>query len=71
MGKEDLMDYIRECFAHSRPLGDTLHRNAMELFRQYMIVGGMPQAVKSYVNERDFDKVDHLKRNIMTYGNPP
>ena len=65
MGKDDLMDYIRECFANKRPLGAALHRKTMELFRQYMIVGGMPQAVESYVNERDFDKVDHLKRNIL------
>lgn len=37
----------------------------MELFRQYMIVGGMPQAVKTYVEEMDFDKVDRMKRNIL------
>ena len=64
IGQEDLMDYIRDCFASHKPIGP-LHRKTMELFRQYMIVGGMPQAVKTYVEEMDFDKVDRIKRNIL------
>lgn len=64
IGQDDLMEYIRDCFASHKPLGP-LHRKIMELFRQYMIVGGMPQAVKAYVEEMDFDKVDRMKRNIL------
>lgn len=64
IGQDDLMDYICDCFASHKPLGP-LHRKIMELFRQYMIVGGMPQAVKTYVEEMDFDKVDRIKRNIL------
>lgn len=64
IGQDDLMDYIRDCFASHKPIGP-LHRKIMELFRQYMIVGGMPQAVKAYVEEMDFDKVDRMKRNIL------
>ena len=37
----------------------------MDYFRQYMIVGGMPQAVNEYVETRDFNKVDQIKRNIL------
>ena len=65
IGKDDLMDYVRECFEAKRPLGAALHRKTMELFRQYMIVGGMPQAVEIYAKEMDFDRVDHIKRNIL------
>lgn len=65
IGKDDLMDYVRECFEAKRPLGAALHRKTMELFRQYMIVGGMPQAVEIYAKEKDFDRVDHIKRNIL------
>lgn len=43
----------------------TFHRNALDYFRQYMIVGGMPQAVAKYVETRDFDKVDEVKRDIL------
>ena len=42
-----------------------MHRKIMDYFRQYMIVGGMPQAVKEYVNTKDFNKVDQIKRNIL------
>ncbi len=37
----------------------------MDCFRQYMIVGGMPQAVQEYVDTHDFDSVDRIKRRIL------
>lgn len=37
----------------------------MDYFRQYMIVGGMPQAVEMYVQTRDFERVDRVKRDIL------
>ena len=43
-----------------------MHRKAMNYFRQYLIVGGMPQAVKEFVESRDFDEVDRVKRDILT-----
>ena len=42
-----------------------MHRKAMDYFRQYLIVGGMPQAVKEYRDTKDFGKVDKIKRNIL------
>ncbi len=65
MGNDNLMDFIRDCFANKRPLGNSLHRKAMEYFRQYMIVGGMPQAVEKYIKTRDFVEVDKIKRDIL------
>ena len=66
LGHEDLMDYIKDCFTSHTPLGGLLHRKAMDLFQQYMIVGGMPQAVELYVEKKDFDIVDRAKRNILS-----
>ena len=60
-----LMDYIRNCFEKRKPMGQALHRKAMDYFRQYMIVGGMPQAVEAYIQNRDFDKTDRIKRDIL------
>ena len=37
----------------------------MDYFRQYLIVGGMPQAVAEYVGSNDFDRVDRVKRDIL------
>ncbi len=66
IGNETLMPVIRKSFDSKKPLGQALHRKAMDNFRQYLIVGGMPQAVKEYVETRDFEKVDKVKRDILT-----
>jgi len=65
MGNEMLMPYIKKQFDKKKPLGDALHRQALDYFRQYMIVGGMPQAVVKYVESRDFNEVDRIKRRII------
>ena len=65
MGEEMLMPYIRECFAKQQPMGQALHRRAMDYMRQYIIVGGMPQAVQAYVDTRSFEKADKEKRDIL------
>ena len=65
MGEEMLMPFIKDCFEMKRALGQLMHRRAMDYFRLYMIVGGMPQAVEKYVETRDFAKVDKLKRRIL------
>ena len=64
MGDEMMMPYIQRQFEKKKPMG-AFHRKAMDYFRQYMIVGGMPQAVKKYVETRDFEKVDEAKRDIL------
>ena len=64
MGNEVLMPYIRSCFEKRRPMGD-FHRVALHYFRQYLIVGGMPQAVAEYASSRDFTRVDAVKRQIL------
>lgn len=66
LGDDMLMPFIKERFEKKQPLGPALHRKAMDLFRQYLIVGGMPQAVKKFVESRDFDEVDRVKRDILT-----
>ena len=65
MGEEMLMPFIKDCFERKKPLGQLMHRRAMDYFRLYMIVGGMPQAVEKYVETRDLAKVDKLKRRIL------
>lgn len=65
MGNEILMDFIRTCHEKKQPLGQALHRKAMDGFRQYMIIGGMPQAVQAYVETKDFARVDRVKRDIL------
>lgn len=65
LDNETLMPIIRNCYERKYPMGQALHRKAMDFFRQYMIVGGMPQAVERYVETHDFDSVDRVKRAIL------
>ena len=65
MGADSIMPIINVHFMDTKPLGQALHRKIMDLFRQYMIIGGMPQVVSEYVETRDFSKVDAIKRDIL------
>lgn len=65
INNETMMEMIKNCFYNQKPLGQALHRKAMDLFRQYLIVGGMPQAVAVYASSSDFEKVDQTKRRIL------
>lgn len=65
IGEDMLMPFIVDCAEKKSPLGQALHRKAMDCLRLYMVIGGMPQAVLEYLNTKDFDKIDHIKRNIL------
>lgn len=65
MGEKLLSDLIRDSFETPRQLPDALHQRAMRLWREYLLVGGMPQAVNEYVQSRDFNEVDYIKRGII------
>ena len=47
------------------PLGEAAHRKLMRDFRLYMLIGGMPQAVETYIETNNFRKVDEIKRDII------
>ena len=65
MGDEATFPLIRKCFETKTPLGQTLHRKIMNDFRQYILVGGMPQSVLAYLNEKNFAASDEAKRRIL------
>ena len=65
LGEEHFMDYIKKCFQTEEPMGQALHRKAMDYFRQYLIIGGMPQAIAEYIRTNNFDRVDRVKRDIL------
>ncbi len=65
MGDETTAPFIRHCYETKTPLGQALHRKIMNSFRQYILVGGMPQAVMAYQNEKDFSAADAAKRLIL------
>ncbi len=67
LGEVGIIDYIRKCFADKTPLENELHNKAMLLFKQYMLVGGMPQSAIAFIeNRKDFDEADMEKRDILS-----
>lgn len=65
IGNDVYADAIREAFLSRKPLGADVHRRILQTFRNYMAVGGMPQAVSAYVEGKDFSAIDRVKRNIL------
>ena len=65
MGRDTLMDFIREHFENRKSVGPLLHRTIMDYFNKYMIVGGMPQAVLEFSATNSFASVDKIKRSII------
>lgn len=60
------MPMIQESFNKRKALGDTIHRKIMQVFRTYMVVGGMPQAVQAFVSGKNYKEIDFVKRNILS-----
>ncbi len=66
LGEELLVEYIKECFQKREPLERSMHNQAMLIFHQYMLVGGMPMPVVSFIeNKKDFTEADKEKRDIL------
>lgn len=65
IGEDLLMPYIKRQYESKKAMGDAFHRRAMDCFRKYMIVGGMPQAVVKYAETGDFFEIERIKRRII------
>ena len=64
LGDEVSVPMLRMFYDKKLPL-DKAHRDRMRDFRLYMLIGGMPQAVNTYIETNNFSFVDHTKRNII------
>ena len=66
MNEEILLEYINDCWNKKIPLDRKMHEKAMRLFNEYLLVGGMPQAIVAFANNaRDFASADVEKRDIL------
>lgn len=66
MGEDALVEQIKKCFATDTPLPFALHDTAMQLYRQYLIVGGMPECVLQFAETKDYILVRHTQDTILT-----
>ena len=65
LGDEVSTPMLRQFFEKRKSMGDEANRNLMRDFRLYMLVGGMPQAVKTYLETKNMGRVDQAKRRII------
>lgn len=64
--EEELVENIKKCFETDTPLPSALHDAAMQLYRQYLVVGGMPECVKQFSETKDYILVRHTQDTILT-----
>lgn len=60
------IDMLKEHFETCSPVDEYIHKKLMSLFFIYLIVGGMPDAVKTYIDTKDIREVDQVQRDITT-----
>lgn len=65
VGESDLRDRIRKCFDENSVMPEALHRSAITLYRTYLAVGGMPEAVARYADTQDHVQVRHILETIQ------
>lgn len=65
LGDEVTCPFLKLSLKKMKPLGDAVHRKLMRDFRLYMLVGGMPQAINTYIESKNLKEVDAVKREIL------
>lgn len=65
IGDEVSAETIRYLLKNKKPAGNVMHRNLMRIFRLYMLIGGMPQAIETYREKNNLQLVDETKREIV------
>ncbi len=62
---EDVVGTLKECYESRRAAPDFLHQRIMERYRQYLLVGGMPEVVATYLANEDFSKTITNQKDIL------
>ena len=61
---EELVGHLRTLFRQRRSLSEAMHLKLMDLFKKYLLIGGLPGAVSSFVGETNISKVRNIQRQI-------
>ena len=62
---DDVVSMLKDCYASLRPVPDFLHQQIMDRYRQYLVVGGMPEVVATYISNEDFGKTITNQKDIL------
>ena len=64
-GEAELVERIRENFENNTPMPAALHQAALNYYRQYLIIGGMPECVSKFIETKDYILVRHIQQTIL------
>ena len=62
---EDVISLLNDCYNSLRVVPDFLHQQIMQRYRQYLVVGGMPEVVATFLNNEDFGKTIANQKDIL------
>lgn len=65
LGDTTTIPLLKSIYERKISIGDQMNRQLMRKFRLYMLVGGMPQAINTYIETNSFKEVDGVKRDIL------
>lgn len=65
LGEDALVKQIKSCFTDDSPMPSALHDAAMQLYRQYLVIGGMPECVMQFAETKDYILVRHTQDTIL------
>ena len=63
--EHELIGMIRECYRENTPLDGAFHERALDYYKEYLFVGGMPEAVQSFAENKDFNEVREIQKRIL------
>ena len=63
--QKSTFDYLRDCYENLNEIATSVHKTMLDLFKYYTIVGGMPDAVQSFINSNDLGLVTKIQKDIL------
>ncbi len=63
--KEEVIEYLKKCFATRKPVSETVHKKMMTHLMRYLVVGGMPAAVDEYIRTGNVGEITNIQENII------
>ena len=63
---QDVINMVKDCYCEEKPLPEFIHNQLSQYYRQFLVVGGMPEAVQTFVSNPDFNAVNRIHSSILT-----
>ncbi len=63
--QNEVLEYLTDCYLTKKTVSASVHKTLLDLFKYYVIVGGMPAVVQSFINTHDIGQVIELQKDIV------